>query len=77
LFQKTSLKGKSALVTSYNPQTRDITQEDTGANTETEKQFIYNTYLALLHDVAPKPGKTKTETYEDEVKDRSSDSRPT
>ena len=51
LFQKTVFKGKCAVVTSYNPQTRDATLEDTGANTETDKQFIYNTYTALLKDV--------------------------
>ena len=68
LFQKTPFKGKCAVVTSYNPQTRDITLEDTGANTETDKEFIYNTYTALLHDVEPLPGKSKTETYEDQAK---------
>lgn len=68
LFQHTRLKSKCALVTSYNPQVRDITLEETGANTETEKQFIYKTYIALLEDVVTKPGKTKTETYEDKVK---------
>jgi type I restriction enzyme, R subunit len=45
-----------------------VTLEETGANTETEKQFLFNTYTTLLRDVDPKPGKTKTETYEDEVK---------
>lgn len=70
LFQKTVFKGRCAVVTSYNPQAQDVTQEETGANTETEKQFIYNTYTALLQEVDPKPGKTKTETYEDEVKQR-------
>lgn len=63
LFQKTELKGKSAVVTSYNPNTRDITTEDTGANTETEKQFIYKSYTDLL-------GSKKTETYEDEAKEK-------
>ncbi len=53
LFQKTPFKGKCALVTSYNPQAQDITLEDTGANTETDKQFIYNTYTELLKDVKP------------------------
>ena len=61
-FQKTELKGKCAIVTSYNPQTKDITTEDTGANTETEKEFIYKTYTDLLQ------GK-KTEAYEDEAKE--------
>jgi len=70
LFQKTVFKGKCALVTSYNPQASDVTLEETGANTETEKQFLFNTYTALLKDVDPKPGKTKTETYEDEVKQK-------
>ena len=68
LFQHTPLKGKCGLVTSYNPQVKDITLEETGANTETEKQSIYNTYTALLEHVAAKPGKTKTETYEDNLK---------
>lgn len=67
-FQTTPLKGKCAIVTSYNPQAQDITKEETGANTETGKQFIYNTYMALLRDVEASPGKTKTETYEDSVK---------
>jgi type I restriction enzyme R subunit len=68
LFQKTSLKGKCAVVTSYNPQTRDITLEETGANTETDKQYIYNTYTELLADVEAVPGMNKTETYEEKVK---------
>lgn len=68
LFQKTPLKGKCAVVTSYNPQTRDVTLEETGANTETDKQFIYNTYTELLKDVEPAPGMNKTETYEEKVK---------
>ena len=37
---------------------------------ETEKQFLFNTYTELLKNVDPKPGKTKTETYEDDVKKR-------
>ncbi|MGB4227258.1 MAG: HsdR family type I site-specific deoxyribonuclease [Candidatus Dechloromonas phosphoritropha] len=68
LFRKTMFRGKCAVVTSYNPQTQDITQEDTGANTETDKQFIYNTYTALLRGVDALPGKSKTETYEDYAK---------
>jgi type I restriction enzyme, R subunit len=57
-------------VTSYNPQAGHVTLEETGANTETEKQFLFNTYTALLNDVVAKHSKTKTETYEDEVKKR-------
>lgn len=61
LFQHTELKGKCAVITSYNPSTRDITTEDTGANTETEKEYIYNIYKTLL-------GEKSTEKYEDEAK---------
>src|SRR5664280_1731525 len=68
LFQKTPVKGKCAVVTSYNPQTGDVSKEEVGANTETDKQFIYNTYTELLKDVEPKPGMTKTETYEEWAK---------
>ena len=68
IFQKTVFRGKCAVVTSYNPQTRDITLEDTGANTETDREFIYSTYTTLLQNVAALPGKSKTETYEDNAK---------
>ncbi|MBU1152923.1 DEAD/DEAH box helicase family protein [bacterium] len=61
LFQSTELKGRCAVITSYNPSTRDITTEDTGANTETEKEYIYNIYKTLL-------GEKSTEKYEDEAK---------
>jgi len=73
LFQKTVFKGRCAVVTSYNPQARDVTLEETGANTETEKQFVYNTYKELLKDVDPAPNKSETETYEDDVKRRFKD----
>lgn len=68
LFQQTSLRRKSAIVTSYSPQTSDITTEDTGASTETEKEFMYNLYQEILKDVKYEPNKTKTETYEDWAK---------
>jgi type I restriction enzyme, R subunit len=68
LFEKTPFKGKCAVVTSYNPLARDVTMEETGANTETDKQFIYNTYIELLKDVDAKPVMTKTETYEERAK---------
>ncbi|MCP5358588.1 MAG: HsdR family type I site-specific deoxyribonuclease [Pseudomonadales bacterium] len=70
LFQVTELKGLCAVVTSYNPHTGDITTEETGANSETDKQYIYNTYETLLKNVQAKPGKSKTETYEDAAKER-------
>ncbi len=68
LFQETPLRGKCALITSYNPQTQDVTREETGANTETEKQFVYNTYTDLLRDVEVRPGMTRTESYEERAK---------
>jgi type I restriction enzyme, R subunit len=68
LFQKTPLKGKCAVVTSYNPLAKDMTLEETGANTETDKQFIYNTYSEVLKEVEAKSGMTKTESYEEQAK---------
>lgn len=68
LFQKTSFKGKCAIVTSYTPRARDITLEEVGANTESDKQFIYNTYEELLAGVDAKPGLTETESYEESAK---------
>ncbi|AET93336.1 type I site-specific deoxyribonuclease, HsdR family [Burkholderia sp. YI23] len=70
LFQKTPFKGRCAVITSYNPLTKDVTLEEIGANTETDKQFIYNTYTDLLANVQPKAGMSKTETYEDQAKAR-------
>ena len=67
-FDKTPLKGKCAIVTSYNPSTQDVTREEIGANSETDKQYIYNVYDELLKDVSPRPGKSRTETYEDDAK---------
>ena len=68
LFQKTPFKNRCAVVTSYNPLARDVTLEETGASTETDKQFIYNTYNELLDGVEAKPGQSRTETYEDWAK---------
>jgi len=63
MFKNTSLQGKCALITSYNPATKDIVTEDTGANTETEKEFIYKTYKSFL-------GTKTTEKYEDDAKNK-------
>jgi type I restriction enzyme, R subunit len=54
------------VITSYNPQTQDITKEETGANTETDKQVIFATYTALLKAIDAKPGnnsRTKANTH--------------
>ncbi|RZB32686.1 MAG: type I restriction enzyme, R subunit [Candidatus Argoarchaeum ethanivorans] len=68
LFVKTPFKGKCALVTSYDPHPQGKAKEDTGANTETDKEFVYNTYIELLKDVEHKAGMTKTEAYEEWAK---------
>jgi type I restriction enzyme R subunit len=67
LFQEGVFKGKCAMVTSYDPQAKDVTLEETGANSETDRQFIYNTYTTLLKDVVAKGG-SKTEAYEESAK---------
>jgi type I restriction enzyme R subunit len=68
LFQNTIFKGKCAVITSYNPQAKDVTLEETGANTETDKQYLWNAYTELLKDIEAKPNRNKTEVYEDESK---------
>lgn len=70
IFQGTPLKGRCAIITSYNPATKDITTEDTGENTETEKEYVYKIYSDLLKDVTADPGKSKSETYEDKAKNK-------
>lgn len=68
LFKNTNseLRDKIAIVTSYSPHTSDVTTEDTGAGTETEKEFMYNLYKDLL-------GSKTTEQYEDWAKAKFSD----
>lgn len=68
MFQKTPFKGRCAVITSYNPNAQDVTKEETGAHSETDRQVIYNTYTELLKDVEAKPGMTKTEIYEEKAK---------
>jgi type I restriction enzyme R subunit len=62
LFQLTPLKGKCGIITSYNPTTGDIVNEELGENTETQKQAIYNIYKRILE-------KKSTEEYEEETKE--------
>jgi len=65
LFQDTALKGKVALVTSYDPRASDISLEDTGANTETDKEYIYSVYEELLKGRTAAPGLSVAESYRD------------
>jgi type I restriction enzyme R subunit len=68
IFQGTEFKGKCGVITSYNPQIGDISKEDTGANTETDREFIFNLYTEILKDVIVKGSMTKAESYEDSCK---------
>ena len=68
LFNQTELKGKCAVITSYDPKAADVSKEEVGANTETDKQVIFNIYEQLLSGVAPQPGMGRTETYEEQAK---------
>lgn len=68
LFQKTPLRERCALITSYNPTTKDITTEGTGEFTDTDKEKVYKIYSDMLEDVSPDSGKSKTETYEDKAR---------
>ncbi len=70
LFLQTELKNKCAIITSYNPNMRDVSTEDTGADTETDKEYIFNTYTELLKEVQSSGNKSKTESYESESKER-------
>lgn len=69
LFLNTEMKNRCAIITSYNPNASDVSLEDTGADNETDKQFIYKTYTDLLKDVSVKGNKSKTETYETDSKE--------
>lgn len=64
LFQSTELRGKCAIITSYSPSHRNVVMEDTGENTETEKQYMERIYESVL-----KGYHTDTEKYEDWAKE--------
>ena len=68
IFSKTPFRDYVGIVTSYGPHAQDITREEMGADSETDKQFVYRLYEGLLKKIVPKAGKSKTETYEDDVK---------
>jgi type I restriction enzyme, R subunit len=63
LFQNTELKDRCAVITSYSPSYRNIVTEDTGENTETDKEFVERVYEELL-----KGYNTDNETYVDNSK---------
>lgn len=72
LFQKTSLAGKCAIVTSYRPTPASIKGEETGEGL-TEKLEQYDIYRKMLADFFDEPEETamkKVEEFEKKVKKR-------
>lgn len=72
LFDKTELKGKCAIVTSYKPQVSDIKGETTGEG-ETDNLRKYDIYRTMLADWFNEPVETavnKVERFETEAKKR-------
>ncbi|MCU0447374.1 MAG: HsdR family type I site-specific deoxyribonuclease [Microscillaceae bacterium] len=61
LFEKTTLKGKCAIITSYIPTAQSIKLESSDTQTETEKLSQYNIYIEML-------GGKNVEDFEIEVK---------
>ncbi|MDF3819005.1 HsdR family type I site-specific deoxyribonuclease [Leptospira sp. 96542] len=61
LFQDTNLRGRCAVITSFAPKKGDIRTEDIGEGTDTEKEFVYNTYKTMLGD-------KDAERFEEDVK---------
>ena len=68
LFQQTEFKGKCAVVTSYDPKAGDISKEEMGDASSTDKKFVYETYTEMLKDVKANPNTSQAETYEDWAK---------
>jgi len=72
LFDKTSLKGKCAIITSYEPSIADIKGEESKEG-QTEKLRKYEIYQKMLSDYFEEDPKTaihKTEQFETEVKQK-------
>ncbi|MDE2870776.1 MAG: HsdR family type I site-specific deoxyribonuclease [Gemmatimonadota bacterium] len=71
-FSETHLKGRCAIITSYQPTARDIAGEESGEG-PTEKLLKYEVYRRMLADHFGEPEDTamhKAELFEKEVKDR-------
>ena len=68
ILQKTPFRGKCGIVTSYAPYAGHVSREEVGANTESDKQFVFNTYTELLASVQAQPNMSEAETYEHRVK---------
>lgn len=68
LFQHTPFKGKCAIVTSYNPDSKDMSKEDIGENTETAKQYVNRVYTDLLENVQKGKYDSKAMAYTESAK---------
>lgn len=71
MFSNAGLKGKCAIVTSYQPQAGDISKEDSGHGA-TEKLRQYEIYRQMLADHFDEPADkamTKVEQFEKDVKE--------
>jgi type I restriction enzyme R subunit len=66
LFQNTSFGPYCGIITSYEPNHNAISREPPNS----DERYKFDTYAAILQNVAAKPGKTKAETYEEEAKRR-------
>jgi type I restriction enzyme R subunit len=72
LFEKTDLKGKCAIVTSYKPVAAEIKGEEAGEGL-TERLRQFDTYRRMLADWFNEPAEAavnKIETFEKEVKEK-------
>ncbi len=70
IFQKdTEFSKRCGIITSYEPNPQNVTTKNTGSNTKTDEEIIFETYEEILKNVQPDPKKTKAETYEKRVKD--------
>lgn len=72
LFSRTELKGKCAIVTSYQPHPSDVSQENAGEGTS-EKLRQYEIYRQMLADHFEEPedvAMRKADQFEQEVKER-------
>jgi type I restriction enzyme, R subunit len=72
LFSQAGLKGKCAIVTSYEPSAGDVSKEDSGEGA-TEKLRQYDIYREMLADHFNEPADqavTKVELFEKQVKER-------
>ncbi len=72
LFCQAGFKGKCAIITSYEPQTSDISKEDSGEGT-TERLRQYEIYRQMLADYFNEPADqaaTKVALFEKQVKEK-------